>query len=285
MDTMSSMSTTSGQVRHPAAAPGSQDAVLAADRISLTYPGTGKAQERLQVLDEVSFTIRRGEFVCIVGRSGCGKTSLLRIMGGLQAATSGQILVESQPVLKPRRDVAFVFQEHNLLPWKTVLSNIEWGAKQLGIPRETRHRNATRLLVVMGLERFAESMPAQLSGGMRQRVGIARALCTGPKVLLMDEPLGALDAVTREQRQTELLRILEDEGVTVVMVTHSIEEAITLGDQILLMSSRPGRISDMVEVNFPHPRAARLAEYRHQPLWLDTRERLWRHLGGGSDAE
>src|SRR5262249_215622 len=126
---------------------GTPNAILRADRVSLTYPASNRrSKDGLRVLEDVSFDIRRGEFICIVGRSGCGKTSLLRIMGGLQEATSGRILVESEPVLKPRRDVAFVFQEHNLLPWKTVRHNIEWGAKQLGIPRETRQRNATRLL-------------------------------------------------------------------------------------------------------------------------------------------
>ncbi len=285
MNTVSSTSTTNAKSDRSASA-GRPDAILEAQEVSLAYPKAGRRSPGdLQVLDNVSFTVRRGEFVCIVGRSGCGKTSLLRIMGGLQEATGGQILVESEPVHRPRRDVAFVFQEHNLLPWKTVRHNIEWGAKQLGIPRETRERNAKRLLEVMGLERFADSLPSELSGGMRQRVGIARALCTGANVLLMDEPLGALDAVTREQLQIELLRVLEDEGVTVIMVTHSIEEAITLGDRIVLMSNRPGRVSDVVDVDFPHPRAARLSEYRHQPLWLDARERLWRHLGGGSDAE
>jgi NitT/TauT family transport system ATP-binding protein len=252
--------------------------VLVVDDIGLVYEAETRGESPRRVLDGVSFSVARGRFVCIVGRSGCGKTSLLRILAGLLPATEGVARYKGTPIEAPRRDVAFVFQDHNLLPWKSVRANIAWGAKQLGMPASEREASVGRLLGLMGLEEYADALPRQLSGGMRQRVGIARALCTNADLLLMDEPLGALDAETRERLQVELLRVLEHEGKTVLMVTHSIDEAITLGDEVVLMTANPGRIADVVDIDFPHPRATRLAEYRRDPRWTDYRERLWSHL-------
>ncbi|MEE9240418.1 MAG: ABC transporter ATP-binding protein [bacterium] len=206
-------------------------------------------------LDRVNATIREGEFVCILGPSGCGKTTLLRIVGGLEQPTEGKIYIGGRAVVAPGPERAFVFQEYALFPWKTVLENIEFGLHARGVPPENRREVSTKLVEVMQLIGFENAYPHTLSGGMQQRVSIARALAVDPEVLLMDEPFGALDAQTRFSMQRELLRVWEIYRKTLVFVTHSIDEALYLADRILMMSPRPGRIVEELRVEIPRPRS------------------------------
>ncbi len=206
-------------------------------------------------LDRVSATVREGEFLCILGPSGCGKTTLLRIVGGLEKPTSGEISISGQAISGPGPERAFVFQDYALFPWKTVLENIEFGLHARSIPLEERRRVSTQLVEVMRLGGFENAYPHALSGGMQQRVSIARALAVDPGVLLMDEPFGALDAQTRFAMQRELLRVWEIYHKTLLFVTHSIDEALYLADRIIMMSPRPGRIVEEIRVKIPRPRS------------------------------
>jgi NitT/TauT family transport system ATP-binding protein len=205
-------------------------------------------------IDDVSLNMERGEFYCLVGPSGCGKSTLLRIIDGLIEPTIGEVRIEGKVVEGPGFDRGMVFQQFNLLPWRTVLGNIEFGLENRRISKKERKQRAMRYVELVGLEGFVEGYPSQLSGGMQQRVGLARALAIEPEILLMDEPFGALDAQTREVLQGELTRIWSIEKRTVLFVTHDIEEAIFLADRVIIMSSRPGRIVDIVDVDFPRPR-------------------------------
>jgi NitT/TauT family transport system ATP-binding protein len=205
-------------------------------------------------LEKASLDIDRGEFVCIVGPSGCGKSTLLRIIAGLERADSGQTTYNGQPLDRPHRDVGMVFQEYSVLPWRTVLDNVCLGLEFLREKKAARVETAMHYLGLVGMTRFAEAFPYELSGGMRQRVAIARALATDPQVLLMDEPFGALDAHTRILMQKELLRIWRETGKTVVLVTHSVDEALYLADRIVVMTARPGRIREVINVGLKHPR-------------------------------
>lgn len=236
-------------------------------------PGGGRAGSL--VLEGVNLTVARGSFVSLIGRSGCGKTTLLRLVAGLNKANNGQITWNDVPIDGPGKERAIVFQEHNVLPWKTVIRNVEWGAKLLGVAAEDRQRTARELIATMGLLGFEEALPGQLSGGMRQRVGIARALCTEPDLLLMDEPFGSLDALTREQMQLELLRVLEEEHRTVLFVTHSIEEAVILSDRVAVLSGRPAAVAKVVEVALPRPRSREpLDSIRDTSEWRRCKEEL-----------
>lgn len=223
-------------------------------------------------LENVSQDIPEGSFVCILGPSGCGKSTLLRILGGLESRSTGEVNGTA-------KDPAFVFQEHGVFPWFTVQKNIEFGLKMNGVGKSERTRRARHWLETVGLKGFADAYPHNLSGGMRQRAAIARAFATGSDVLLMDEPLGALDAQTRLLMQEELLRLWEQERKTVVLVTHQIEEAILLGDQVWVMSSRPGRIKRVIDVPFERPRRSGLegtpefAELRYS-IWEDLRDEV-----------
>lgn len=205
-------------------------------------------------LKKVSLDIARGEFVCIVGPSGCGKSTLLRIIAGLLQADSGQMAYADQPLDKPHRDIGMVFQEYSVLPWRTVLDNICLGLEFLRQKKSVRMKQAKHYLGLVGMTRFIEAFPHELSGGMRQRVAIARALATDPQILLMDEPFGALDAHTRILMQKELLRIWRETKKTVVLVTHSVDEAVYLADRIVVMTARPGKIRDIIDVGLEHPR-------------------------------
>ncbi len=209
----------------------------------------------VRALDNVSTTIEEGEFLCLLGPSGCGKTTLLRVVGGLEQPTEGKVLINGNPVFAPGPDRAFVFQDYALFPWKTVLENIEFGLHARGVPPEERREVSTKLVEVMNLQGFEKAYPHALSGGMQQRVSIARALAVDPEVLLMDEPFGALDAQTRYLMQHELLRVWEIYHKTVLFVTHSIDEALFLADRIILMSPRPGRIVDEIRIDIPRPRS------------------------------
>lgn len=217
----------------------------------MTYLG---GQGSLEALERISFQVGAGEFLCIVGPSGCGKSTLLRVLGGLVRPTSGAVYLGGEPLTAPRRQIGFVFQKANLMPWRTVLRNVTLPLEIKGLNAEEASQQARELLKLVGLEGFEDVYPHELSGGMEQRVAIARALIHDPAILLLDEPFGSLDALTRENMNLELLRIWQAKRKTVVMVTHSIQEAIFLADRILVMSSRPGHIEATVSVPLQRPR-------------------------------
>jgi len=211
--------------------------------------------ERLLALDHINLQVRAGEFVCIVGPSGCGKSTLLHLIAGLHAQTSGQVLVDGHPVQGPGTDRILIFQEHGLFPWLTVAENVEFGMKMKGVRKGERTEKMQHYLRLVHLAKFEKSYIHQLSGGMRQRVAIARALATEPDVLLMDEPFGALDAQTRDLLHDELERIWSDSGRTIIFVTHNVREAVRLGDRVVLLTFRPGRVKSEFPVNLPRPRS------------------------------
>ena len=227
------------------------DPVLAADEIAMTYLGQ---QGSLEALEDVSLQVGAGEFLCIVGPSGCGKSTLLRVLGGLVRPTSGRVYLGGELLTAPRRQIGFVFQKANLMPWRTVLRNVTLPLEIKGLKAEEADQKARELLNLVELEGFEDAYPHELSGGMEQRVAIARALIHDPAILFLDEPFGSLDALTRENMNLELLRIWQAKRKTVVMVTHNIQEALFLADRILVMSSRPGRIEATVFVPLPRPR-------------------------------
>ena len=215
--------------------------------------GTTKAP--VHALDGIDLEIRESEFVTLVGRSGCGKSTLLRIIAGLLRPTTGDVRLGGQPVTGPRRDVAFMFQRSALLPWRSVLQNVMLPVEILGLDRKAHRRRAEELLALTGLAGFEDRRPDELSGGMQQRVSLCRALVHNPSVLLMDEPFAALDALTREELSLELQRIWGEDRKTIVFVTHSIQEATLLADRIVVMSPRPGRLAQILEVSAPRPRS------------------------------
>ncbi len=210
--------------------------------------------ERIQALSDISLTVAEREFVTIVGPSGCGKSTLLKILAGLIPATRGRVLLAGTPVDRPRRDIGIVFQNPVLLPWRTVLDNVMLPAEVQGLPKDVARRRARDLLKMVGLAEFENKYPMELSGGMQQRAAISRALVHDPNILLMDEPFGALDAMTREQMNLDLQRIWMEAGKTVILITHSIPEAVFLGDRVVVMTARPGKIARLVEVDIPRPR-------------------------------
>jgi NitT/TauT family transport system ATP-binding protein len=225
--------------------------ILRAEGIGHVYRS---GQGDLVALSGVSLTVNSGEFVAIVGPSGCGKSTLLRILGGLLVPSQGQVFLDGQRLVSPRRQVGYVFQNVNLMPWRTVLRNVTLPLEVSRTSQDQAERRARELLALVGLEGFQEAYPRELSGGMAQRVAIARALVSDPEVLLFDEPFGALDALSREQMNLELLRIWRARQVTAVMVTHSLQEAIFLADRVLVMSPRPGRLCAEVAIDLPRPR-------------------------------
>src|SRR5215469_14755167 len=210
--------------------------------------------ERLLALDHINLEVRAGEFLCIVGPSGCGKSTLLHLIAGLHSQTSGQVLVDGHPVEGPGTDRILIFQEHGLFPWLTVAQNVEFGMKMKGVPKAERQEKMRHYLRLVHLAKFETSYTHQLSGGMRQRVAIARALATEPDVLLMDEPFAALDAQTRDLLHDELERIWAETGRTIVFVTHNVREAVRLGDRVVLLTFRPGRVKREFVVDLPRPR-------------------------------
>lgn len=228
------------------------DSLLIAEDIEKVYRmGRGA----IRALAGVSFEVGAGEFLCIVGPSGCGKTTLLRILGGLLAPTSGSVRIDSQILIAPQREISFVFQKANLMPWRTVLDNVALPLDVQGVSKREAHRRSHELIRLVGLKGFEHAYPNQLSGGMRQRVVIARALVHEPTILLLDEPFGSLDALTRERLNLELLRIWRARRKTAIMVTHSIQEAVFLADRVLVMSPRPGHIEAAFPISLPRPRS------------------------------
>jgi len=246
-------------------------AKLEAHDVTLDYvqPRSGG---RLRALDGVSLALEDGEFVSIVGPSGCGKTTFLSVVDGLVPATAGRILVDGVAVTRPGPDRAVVFQDASLLPWRTVLNNVLYGLECIGVPRREARERAQHFVALVGLAGFAHNYPHELSGGMQQRVNLARALVMDPKILLMDEPFASLDAQTREAMQEELLRIWKAAGKTVLFVTHQIDEAIFLSDRVIVFSARPGRVKASIAVDIERPRALRL---KREARFHALEDRIW----------
>ena len=210
--------------------------------------------DRIEALRDAHLRVGKGEFVCLIGASGCGKSTLLRIVAGFESATRGSALMWGRPITGPAPDRGMVFQDYGLFPWLTVRGNIAFGPTSRGRPRAEIKDTVDHFIDLVGLQRFADAHPHQLSGGMKQRVAIARVLANDAEIVLMDEPFGALDAMTRERLQDELLDIWQRTGLTVLFVTHSIEEAIFLADRVVVMSPSPGRIDSQMEIILPRPR-------------------------------
>jgi len=236
-----------------------------------------RAAEELLVLDDINIWVDEGEFVSFVGASGCGKTTLLRVIDGLIPATGGHVLVDGQRVAQPGTDRAFVLQHDSLLPWRTVLRNVTFGLEVKGMPLKAAESKARDLLKLVGLEGFEDHYPLEVSGGMRQRVNLARALVVDPDILLMDEPFASLDAQTREVMQLELLRIWEQRRKTVLFVTHQIDEAVYLSDRVIVFSARPGRVKQEVRIDIPRPRALATKRSPHFLEYVDTIWKLIEH--------
>lgn len=215
----------------------------------------GDGDTGVLALKDIDFSIEEGSFVTIVGPSGCGKSTLLRILAGLLDYSTGRVLLDGQPIRGTRRDVGVVFQGSILLPWRSILENVMLPAEVLGLPMKPARERAMELLHMVRLDGFEHKLPRQLSGGMQQRASIARALLHDPKFLLMDEPFGALDAMTRERMNEELQRIWMESGKTVVLITHSIPEAVFLGDKVFVMSPRPGTLERVLPIDLPRPRS------------------------------
>ena len=230
----------------------------------------------LNVFSELGLSVRDRETVCVLGPSGCGKTTLLRAMHGLPSLDGGRILIDGTPVRGPRRNVAMVFQHFGLMPWKRVRANVAYGLELAGTAQPTIAERVRRYIDLVGLVGFERAFPHELSGGMQQRVGLARALAMEPDILLMDEPFGSLDAQTREIMQDELLRIYQQDPRTMVFITHSIEEAIALGDRIVVLTARPARVRETLVVDIPRPRT--VAGVIAHPRFLELRDHCWRLL-------
>jgi NitT/TauT family transport system ATP-binding protein len=239
----------------------------------LEISGLGKFFGDLEALRGIDVSVERGEFISVVGPSGCGKTTFLRIVAGLEPASAGTILLDGQPLSGPGSNRGFVFQNDSLLPWRTVLANALIGPEVAGRVGSKERQRTLDLLKLVGLGGFESYYPRQLSGGMRQRVNLARALAIDPDVLLMDEPFASLDAQTREIMQTELLRIWEEGRKTVLFVTHQIDEAVFLSDRVLVFARRPGRLQESVAIKLPRPRSLAL---KRTPEFVATVDHIWR---------
>lgn len=253
----------------------SQDTLIAFRGVDLDLAGR-------RILEGIDLEIRRGEFVCVIGPSGCGKTTTLRLIAGLFTPTKGSVEYDGKPVTGPRRDIAIVFQDYGkaLLPWRTVTGNVALALEAIGMPRAERSDRIKALLDKVGLGKHADKFPNQLSGGMQQRLQIARCLAQNPSVLLMDEPFGALDAMTRQALQDEILQIVRSTGTTAFFVTHDLEEALYLGDRVVALSPNPGRVGEIYDVPLPYPRDQLTT--REHPDFLRLRRSLFDFI---KDAE
>ncbi|MGK4000369.1 ABC transporter ATP-binding protein [Sorangium sp. So ce1024] len=253
-------------------------AVMRLAGVSRRYEGD---RGRVTALDGVSFEVRRRELISVIGPSGCGKSTLIRIVAGLDAPSEGDVLIDGSPVTGPGADRGMVFQGYTLFPWLTVKKNVMFGLKMRGVPGGEAARLALEWLDVVGLADFADHYPAQLSGGMKQRVAIARALANEPRILLMDEPFGALDAQTRASMQAHLLRIWERVDVTVLFITHDLDEAIYLSDRVVVLGASPGRVLEIIEVPVARPRGPEQLLSGH---FLATKRRLEELIHGRAPA-
>lgn len=251
-------------------------ALVEVDGVSVEYP-LEREDSSLLALSEIDLDIHSGEFVTVLGPSGCGKTTLLNTIAGLVRPTSGEIRLEGSPIQGPGPDRAVVFQDYALLPWRTVFENVRFGVERQPAIRDDADPRIREVLELVGLAGFEGAYPRELSGGMQQRVGLARALIAEPLILLMDEPFGAVDAMTREVMRNELDRIISETGKTVVFITHSVDEAILLGDRVVVFSARPGRIREILPVDLPRPRYEYDARAKSQ--FVELREHLWNTLG------
>jgi ABC-type nitrate/sulfonate/bicarbonate transport system ATPase subunit len=245
-------------------------AVIAIDRVSKTF--ATKASAEIPVLQNIDLAIQENEFVSLVGRSGCGKTTLLNILAGLETVTSGSVRIAGEPVRGPGQGQGVVFQQHALFPWLKAIDNVAFGCRNPSLSKAEKRELSQQLLRLVGLEAAAGKYPRELSGGMQQRVAIARALALDPKILLMDEPFGALDELTRIELQQELLRIWEVRKKTVIFVTHSIEEALVLSDRVVLLAPHPGRIARDLRITLPRPRL------RTDPQFNILYDEIWKGL-------
>jgi NitT/TauT family transport system ATP-binding protein len=234
---------------------------------------SGRPGEKFSALENVSFRVEPGQFMVLVGPSGCGKSTLIDLLGGLSRPTSGQILLDGEPITGPGLNRGIVFQQYALFPWRTALENVEFGLEAKGVGKAERREIARAHLDLVGLTGFEGRFPHELSGGMKQRVAIARSLAYDPEVLLMDEPFAALDAQTRESLQVELLRIWEKSGTTILFITHGIDEAVTLGQRIAVMTSRPGRIKCIIDV--PADFRQGTEDIRSLPEFGQLRHEIW----------
>lgn len=247
---------------------GERQAKVVFERVSKTFARRGEA---LRVLDDVSLTVAEGEFVCLLGPSGCGKSTLLNIVGGFEQPDGGRVTIDGAEVHGPDPRRVFVFQEYGIFPWASVWDNVALGLRRL--PKAEQHVICQRTIDLVGLSGFERSYPMELSGGMKQRVEVARALAVSPDVIYMDEPFGALDSLTRLTMRAELIRIWEQERKTILFVTHDVDESIQLADRIVVMTPRPGRIAEIVTVGLPHPRDLASEAY------VRIKDRLYQLLG------
>jgi NitT/TauT family transport system ATP-binding protein len=263
----------------PAKEDASGSTLIEAVEVSAGYDNQ-RERTRLIALRNISLKVKQGEFLAIVGPSGCGKTTLINMIAGFVKPISGTVKVRGVEVHGPGADRAMVFQDYALLPWRTVERNVEFAMENRRghVPKPERRRRVDRALELVGLVGFERSYPHELSGGMRQRVGIARALVSEPEILLMDEPFGAVDAMTREAMQSELEKIITKTRQTVVFITHSIDEAITLGDRIVVVSNRPGTIREIIDVDLPRPRFNERNDIKGSARFGEIRSRLWELL-------
>jgi NitT/TauT family transport system ATP-binding protein len=242
--------------------------VLRVEDVSKIFPSP---DGDVAALEAINFSVHRRELMCIIGQSGCGKSTLVRILAGLESPSSGAVLLDEKPVTRPGAERGMVFQAYTLFPWLTVKDNVMFGLKMTGRTGVSVEQEARQWIAMVGLSKFEKSYPHQLSGGMKQRVAIARALANQPRVLLMDEPFGALDAQTRCQMQSYLLQIWKNVDVTIIFITHDLEEAIYLADRVLVLKAHPGRIDELIEVPVPRPRST---EQLITPEFLAMKKRL-----------
>lgn len=261
----------------------SEESVLEARNLVKVYNEGDPSKEPVTAIDQANFSIADNEFVAVVGPSGCGKTTLLKVCAGLVEASDGDILYRGEPVTGPSTERAVVFQHFNLFPWRTVIENVFFGLEMEGVPEDECRERAQKYIDMVKLSGFTDNYPGELSGGMQQRVGLARALTVNPDVLLMDEPFGALDAQTREMMQNELLQIWEQDRKTILFITHDIDEALLLADRILVMGTSPRRFIGEMDVPFERPRYDR--DIESHPEYSEMKQDIWDMLEHNLEVE
>ncbi|WP_337001023.1 MULTISPECIES: ABC transporter ATP-binding protein [unclassified Microbacterium] len=258
------------------------DPLISVTGLSVSYD-VARTGKKLIAIENVDLDVFEGEFITVLGPSGCGKTTFMNVIAGLVAPSTGSVLVDGKQVDGPGPDRAVVFQDYALLPWRTVFDNVKFGLEmQKGLRTADWRAKVQEAIDMVGLKGFESSYPRELSGGMQQRVGLARAFVAEPRILLMDEPLGAVDALTREVMRDEIEKLIEKTGKTVLFITHSIEEAILLGDRIVVFKSHPGAIKEIITTGIERPRSERSVQ--HDPRFLELRDHLWEALEGEATA-
>ncbi len=250
-------------------------AVLEVRNLGKVYGSLEENAQSVEALSNINLTVHKGEFISIIGPSGCGKSTLFGVIGGLSDCTSGEVLIEGENVNGPHRSIGMVFQEESAFPWLTTLENVEFGLRMAGISRKERRTKARAMIEIVGLSEFENHYPAELSGGMKQRVAIARTLVLDPELILMDEPFGALDEQTRVILGEELLRICERIGATILFITHSISESVMLSDRVYVMSCRPGTFKKIIHVDIPRPRSSFTLSTKR---FGEITEEIWKEL-------